>query len=140
MGAISQDLSSAAMAAAIEASWVGAFGHWSRTPRIEVHDEEPDLRWYVTLGVPVALFNHAYYTRLANVLRLEARLREHRGLRGSRFFAFARRGVLPLPRAAHLKWETTPAATLGCRNHLRNLQSSKHITTREEVVSMRTPA
>jgi hypothetical protein len=35
-------------------------------------------------------------------LRLEERLREHRGSRGSRFVAFARRGVLPLLRAAHL--------------------------------------
>jgi ribosomal protein S18 acetylase RimI-like enzyme len=65
MGAISQDLSSAGMAAAIEAHWIAAFGHWSNAPRIELNDEEPDLRWYVTPGVPVELFNHTYFTRLA---------------------------------------------------------------------------
>jgi hypothetical protein len=66
MGAISQDLSSAGMAAAIEAHWIAAFGHWSNAPRIELNDEEPDLRWYVTPGVPVELFNHTYFTRLAD--------------------------------------------------------------------------
>ena len=65
MGIIRQDLSSAGMAAAIEANWIGVFGHWSHTPRTEAHDEEPDLRWYLTPGVPVSLFNHVYFTRLA---------------------------------------------------------------------------
>lgn len=74
MGAISRDLSSAGMAAAIEANWIAAFGHWSSTPRIELHDDEPDLRWYVTPGVPVTLFNHAYFTRLAQGADIDARI------------------------------------------------------------------
>ena len=74
MGAISQDLSSAGMAAAIEASWIAAFGHWSSTPRIEAHDDESDLRWYATPGVPVPLFNHAYYARLAKEEDIDARI------------------------------------------------------------------
>jgi ribosomal protein S18 acetylase RimI-like enzyme len=74
MGAISQDLSSAGMAAAVEASWIAIFGHWSSTSRIQTHDEVPDLRWYITPGVPVPLFNHAYYTRLAKDEDLDARI------------------------------------------------------------------
>ena len=35
-------------------------------------------------------------------LRLEERLREDRGSSGSRFVALAKRGVMPLLRAAHL--------------------------------------
>jgi hypothetical protein len=35
-------------------------------------------------------------------LRLEERLREERGSSGSRIVAFAKRGVMPLLRAAHL--------------------------------------
>ena len=37
-----------------------------------------------------------------NSLRLEERLREGRGSSGARFVALARRGVMPLLRAAHL--------------------------------------
>jgi ribosomal protein S18 acetylase RimI-like enzyme len=74
MGAISQDLSTAGMAAAIEANWVGVFGLLSHTPRIEVHDDEPDLRWYTTPGVPVPLFNHVYFTRLAQEENIDARI------------------------------------------------------------------
>jgi hypothetical protein len=40
--------------------------------------------------------------REVRALRLEKRLREHRGSRSARFVALARRGVLPLLRAAHL--------------------------------------
>jgi hypothetical protein len=36
-------------------------------------------------------------------LRLEERLREERGSSGSRFVAFAKRGVMPLLREIHLK-------------------------------------
>jgi hypothetical protein len=36
MGAISQNLSTARMAATIEANWVGVFRLWSHTPSIEV--------------------------------------------------------------------------------------------------------
>ena len=74
MGAISQDLSSAGMAAAIEASWISSFEHLSRSPRTERHDDEPDVRWYVTPGVPVPLFNHAYFTRLAQEEDIDARI------------------------------------------------------------------
>jgi ribosomal protein S18 acetylase RimI-like enzyme len=74
MGAISQDLSSAGMAAAIDASWIAAFGHWSSTPRIQTHDEESDIRWFVTPGVPVPLFNHAYYTRIVKEGDIDARI------------------------------------------------------------------
>lgn len=76
MGAISQDLSAAGMAAAIEANWIAVFGHWSQTPRIELHDDEPDVRWYVTPGVPFPLFNHVYYTRLAREEDIDARIEE----------------------------------------------------------------
>jgi hypothetical protein len=41
--------------------------------------------------------------REVNALRLEARLGEHSVSRGSRFVAFAKRGVLLLPRAAQLR-------------------------------------
>jgi len=74
MGAISQDLSTAGMAAAIEANWVAVFGHWSHTPSIEVHDDEPDLRWYITPGVPVPLFNHVYFSRLAQEQNIDAKI------------------------------------------------------------------
>ncbi len=69
MGAISQDLSSAGMAAAIEANWIGAFELLSRSPHTELHDE-PDMRWYLTPGVPV---HHAYFTKLAQE-DIEARI------------------------------------------------------------------
>ena len=41
--------------------------------------------------------------REVHALRLEARLREHSVSRGSRCVAFAKRGVLLLPRAAQLR-------------------------------------
>ena len=40
--------------------------------------------------------------REVNSLRLQERLREERGSSGSRLSALARRGVMPLLRAAHL--------------------------------------
>jgi hypothetical protein len=64
MGAISQDLSSAGMTVAIDASWSGVFEQWGRSPLVQLHDEARDLRWYVTPRVPLPHFNHAYYTRL----------------------------------------------------------------------------
>lgn len=76
MGAISQDLSSAGMAAAIEANWIAVFGLWSQTPRIEIHEDNPDLRWYITPGVPVPLFNHVYFTRLAGEENIDTRIEE----------------------------------------------------------------
>jgi ribosomal protein S18 acetylase RimI-like enzyme len=74
MGAIRRDLSDTGMTAAIEANCIAAFGHWSRAPRIELHDEEPDLRWYLTPGVPDPLFNHAYFTRFAKEEDIDARI------------------------------------------------------------------
>jgi ribosomal protein S18 acetylase RimI-like enzyme len=74
VGAISRDLSSAGMAAAIEANAIALFGHWSQTPHIEAHDEESDLRWYTTPGVPVPLFNHVYFTRIAEEEDIDARI------------------------------------------------------------------
>jgi ribosomal protein S18 acetylase RimI-like enzyme len=62
------------MAAAIEANAIALFGHWSHAPCIEAHDEEPDLRWYTTPGVPVSLFNHAYFTRIAEEEDVDARI------------------------------------------------------------------
>jgi ribosomal protein S18 acetylase RimI-like enzyme len=82
---MSQDLSSAGIAAAIDASWNVVFEQWGRSPRVELHDEARDLRWYVTPGVPLALFNHAYYARLSKE-DIEARLDEVLG-------TFAERGV-----------------------------------------------
>ena len=76
MGAMSQDLSSAGMAAAIEASWSVVFEQWGRSPRVQLHDEARDLRRYVTPGVPLSLFNHAYHTRLAKEEDIEARIDE----------------------------------------------------------------
>jgi hypothetical protein len=52
MSAISQDLSSAEMSAAIEANGLGVFKLWSRVPSMELHDDTPDVRWYKTPGVP----------------------------------------------------------------------------------------
>jgi len=44
MGAISQDLNAAGMAAAIEASWIGVLEFWSRSSRVDLHDDKSDLR------------------------------------------------------------------------------------------------
>ena len=64
MGATNQDTSSAGMAAAIEANIVETSSLFGRVPGTELHDEDPDLRFYVTAGVPSPLFNHVYLTRL----------------------------------------------------------------------------
>jgi len=80
MGAISQDLSAAGMAAAIEASWIGVLEFWSRSSRVDQHDDKPDLRWYATTGVPVPLFNHAYLTRLAKEEDIDARIKALGGI------------------------------------------------------------
>ncbi len=77
MSAISQDVSSAGMAAAIEANWIGAFSLWSRVPITELHDEAPNLRWYTTPDVPFPLFNYAYWTRLPQE-GVDARIEEVR--------------------------------------------------------------
>ena len=76
MGAISKDLSVTGMAAAVEASWTGVFEQWTRSQRVELHDEARDLRWYDTPGVPFPLVNHAYFTRLAQEEDIDARIGE----------------------------------------------------------------
>jgi hypothetical protein len=52
MGPISQDSSSAGMAAAIEANLNATFALLGRAPSTQLHDDDPDLRWYVTPKVP----------------------------------------------------------------------------------------
>ena len=64
MGATSGDTFSAGMSAAIEANIVETSALFGRVPGTELHDEDPDLRFYVTAGVPSPLFNHVYLTRL----------------------------------------------------------------------------
>ena len=76
MGAISQDISSAGMSAAIEANWIGVFEHWSHASSVDVHDEGNDVRWYVTPGVPFPLFNHVYFTRFTQEENVHARIEE----------------------------------------------------------------
>jgi GNAT superfamily N-acetyltransferase len=76
MSAISQDLSSAGMAAAIEANGLGVFELWSRVLAMELHDDTPDVRWYMTPGVPFPLFNHIYLTRVPHEEDVDARIEE----------------------------------------------------------------
>jgi GNAT superfamily N-acetyltransferase len=52
MGATGGDISSAGMAAAIEANIVETSSLFGRVPGTELHDEGPELRFYVTAGVP----------------------------------------------------------------------------------------
>ena len=68
------------MAAAIEASWTGLFEQWSRSSRVEPHDEARDLRWYATPGVPFPRFNHAYLTRIAKEEDIDARIESLGGI------------------------------------------------------------
>ena len=55
MDATSGDTPSAGMAAAIEANIVETSALFGRVPGTELHDEDPDLRFYVTDGVPSPL-------------------------------------------------------------------------------------
>ena len=64
MSTTSQDLSSAGMTAAIEANVVETASLFGRLPGTELRDGDPNLRLYVTAGVPFPLFNHVYLTRL----------------------------------------------------------------------------
>ena len=73
MGATSGDTSCAGMAAAIEANIVETSALFGRVPGTELHDEDPDLRFYVTAGVPSPLFNHVYLARLPRE-NLDARI------------------------------------------------------------------
>ncbi|HEV2741779.1 MAG TPA: hypothetical protein VGV91_01350 [Rubrobacter sp.] len=80
MGATGGDLSPARMAAAIEANIVETSSLLGRVPGTELHDEDPDLRFYVTAGVPSPLFNHVYLARLPREepdARIEAACRHY---------------------------------------------------------------
>ena len=77
MSAISQDVSSAGMAAAIEANLNAVFPLFGSAPATELHDDAPDLRWYITPHVPFPLFNHVYWTKLPQEA-VDARIEEVR--------------------------------------------------------------
>ena len=77
MSAISQDVSSAGMAAAIEANLNAVFPLFGRAPGTELHDDAPDLHWYITPDAPFPLFNHVYWTRLPQE-DIDARIQEVR--------------------------------------------------------------
>ncbi len=74
MSMISQDVSSAGMATAIEANVDEALSLFGRAPGTELHDD-PGLRWYITPGVPFPLFNYVYLTRLPQE-GIDARIEE----------------------------------------------------------------
>jgi hypothetical protein len=76
MGAISQDTSSAGMVAAIKANLNETFSLLGRSPSTQLHDDDPDLCWYITPKVPHLLFNHVYLTRLPREEGLDARIEE----------------------------------------------------------------
>jgi ribosomal protein S18 acetylase RimI-like enzyme len=78
MGAISQDTSSAGMAAAIEANLNETFSLLGSSPSTQLHEDDPDLCWYITPKVPHPLFNHVYFTRLLQEEDLDARIEELR--------------------------------------------------------------
>jgi GNAT superfamily N-acetyltransferase len=78
MSTISQDPSSAAMAAAIEANLNATFSLLGTSPSTQLHDNDPDLRWYISPKVPFPLFNHVYFTRLSQQEDVDARIEEVR--------------------------------------------------------------
>ncbi len=57
---------------------------------------------YMDFNPYLAQKRHQQMLREVNSLRLQKRLGDDRGLRGSRFFALARRSALPLLRGAGL--------------------------------------
>jgi GNAT superfamily N-acetyltransferase len=75
MSAISQDVSSAGMSAAIEANWNATFSLVGSSPITELHDA-PDLRWYTTPKVPFPLFNHVYFMRVPREDGMDHRIEE----------------------------------------------------------------
>jgi hypothetical protein len=75
MSAISQDVSSAGMAAAIEANWNATFSLVGSSPITELHDAS-DLRWYITPKVPFPLFNHVYFVRVPQEEGIDDRIEE----------------------------------------------------------------
>jgi predicted GNAT family acetyltransferase len=80
MGAISQDTSSAGMATAIEENLNEVFFLLGSSPSTHLHDDDPDLCWYITPKVPYPLFNHVYLTRLPKEEDVDARIEELRKL------------------------------------------------------------
>lgn len=78
MGTITQDASSAGMATAIEANLNATFSLLDRAPSTQLHDDDPDLRWYITPKVPHPLFNHVYFTSLPKEEDVDARIEELR--------------------------------------------------------------
>jgi GNAT superfamily N-acetyltransferase len=75
MSAISQDVSSVGMAAAIEANLNATFSLLGSSPITELHDA-PDTRWYITPKVPFPLFNHVYFSSLSQEEGTEAKIEE----------------------------------------------------------------
>src|SRR5215210_8696392 len=75
MSAISQDVSSVGMAAAIEANLNATFSLVGSSPITELHDA-PDTRWYITPKVPFPLFNHVYFSSLSQEEGTEAKIEE----------------------------------------------------------------
>jgi hypothetical protein len=53
MDATGEDISSAGMAAAIEANIIETSSLFGRVPGTQLHDEDPHLRFYVTAGSPL---------------------------------------------------------------------------------------
>ena len=86
MGDTVRDTSPAGMAAAIEANLVEMASLFGRVPGTELHDKDPDLRFYVTPGVPFPLFNHVYLTRLQE--DVDARIEEVQRLYAARGLPF----------------------------------------------------
>ena len=78
MSITSQDPSSAGMVAAIEANLNATFSLLGRSPSTQLHDDDPDLRWYISPKVPFPLFNHVYFTRLPREEDVDARIEEVR--------------------------------------------------------------
>jgi hypothetical protein len=60
MDAISQDTSSEGMVWAIEENVNVTFSLLGSSPSTQLHDDDPDLRWYISPKVPHPLFNHAF--------------------------------------------------------------------------------
>jgi ribosomal protein S18 acetylase RimI-like enzyme len=76
MGPISQDTSSAGMARAIEANLNETFSLLGSSPSTHLHDDDPDLCWYITPKVPHPLFNHVYFTSLPQEEDVDAMIEE----------------------------------------------------------------
>jgi ribosomal protein S18 acetylase RimI-like enzyme len=78
MGPMSQDTSSAEMAWAIEANLNATFALLDSSPNTQLHEDDPNLRWYITPNVPSPFFNHVYLTRLPKEEDVDTRIEELR--------------------------------------------------------------